>query len=231
MGDRNCCPCMFCHSDNILPKERPSLTSICHGEKALSLRIESLPCPNHKKNYNHISALSIANSRTAPESSVYLPEIAWNKMWNTWLWIWTFLFLVQIRTVHILHIFHILIVDQPHPGRVSIFNRLRASWISTSLVYYSSGLHIGSGWRDGPECQGCHNMFATIFAYDQHRRSPHLRRTACCALPDENRVNVTSVSRANMSTTLVERRAAKRTRGRAPKWHILHISYVSAYIC
>jgi hypothetical protein len=71
---------MFCHSDNILPKERPSLTSICHGEKALSLRIESLPGPNHQKKYNHISALSIANSRTAPESSVYLPEIAWNKM-------------------------------------------------------------------------------------------------------------------------------------------------------
>ena len=120
MGDRNCCPCMFCHSDNILPKERPSLTSICHGEKALSLRIESLPGPNHQKKYNHISALSIANSRTAPESSVYLPEIAWNKMWNTWLWIWTFLFLVQIRTVHILHIFHILIVDQPHPGSVNL---------------------------------------------------------------------------------------------------------------
>jgi hypothetical protein len=75
MVDRNCCPCMFCHSDNILPKERPSLTSICHGEEALSLRIPSRPEPQKK-----IQALSIANSRTAPESSVYLPEIAWNKM-------------------------------------------------------------------------------------------------------------------------------------------------------
>ncbi len=42
-GDRNCCPCMFCHSNNILPKERPSLTSICYGEKALSLRIAIFP--------------------------------------------------------------------------------------------------------------------------------------------------------------------------------------------
>ncbi len=33
---------------------------------------------------------------------------------------------------------------------------------------------------------------------------------------DERRVNVTAVSRANMSTALVERRGAKRTRGAAP---------------
>jgi hypothetical protein len=26
--------------------------------------------------------LSIANLRTAPHSSAYLPEIAWNKLWN-----------------------------------------------------------------------------------------------------------------------------------------------------
>ena len=71
-------------------KECPSLTSICHGEKALSLRIEYLPGPNHQKNYSHCR-----NSRTAPESSVYLPEVAWNKMWNTWLWIWTLNFFLS----------------------------------------------------------------------------------------------------------------------------------------
>ena len=83
----------------------------------------------------------------------------------------------------------------------------------------------------GTECHGCHHMFATKYAYDQHRRSRHLRGTACYAFPDEKRVNVTAVSRANMSTALVERRAAKRTRGAAPNLHILHIMSVSAYIC
>ena len=83
----------------------------------------------------------------------------------------------------------------------------------------------------GTECHGCHHMFATKYAYDQHRRSRHLRGTACYAFQDEKRVNVTAVSRANMSTALVERRAAKRTRGAAPNLHILHIMSVSAYIC
>ena len=66
MGDRNCCPCMFCHSDNILPKERSSLTSICHGEKALSLRIEHLPGPNHQKKLQ--SHFSIVNCEFAHSS-------------------------------------------------------------------------------------------------------------------------------------------------------------------
>ena len=68
----------------------------------------------------------------------------------------------------------------------------------------------------GTECQGCHRMFTTLFAYEQHRRSAYLRGTACYAFPDEKRVNVTAVPRANMSTALVERRAAKRSRGPAP---------------
>ena len=195
---------------------------------------ESLPGPNHQKNYNHISALSIANSRTAPESSVYLPEIAWNKMWNTWLWIWTFLFLVQIRTVHILHIFHILIVDQPHPGSVnlhpstSVVNKHKSCILFQWPPYWKRMERRARMPRLSQHV--CYNICLRS-TQAQSPMTPHLRRTACCALPGENRVNVTSVSRANMSTALVERRAAKRTRGRAPKWHILHISYVSAYIC
>ncbi len=65
----------------------------------------------------------------------------------------------------------------------------------------------------GTECQGCGRMFGTLFAYDQHRRSRVLLGTACCALPDENRFNVTAAQRPNMSTAALERRPAKSTRG------------------
>ncbi len=65
----------------------------------------------------------------------------------------------------------------------------------------------------GTECQGCGRMLGTLFAYDQHRRSRVLRGTACCALPDENRFNVTAARRPNMSTAALEHRPAKRTRG------------------
>ncbi len=65
----------------------------------------------------------------------------------------------------------------------------------------------------GTECQVCGRMFGTLFAYYQHRRSRVLRGTACCALPDENRFNVTAALRPNMSTAALERRPAKRTRG------------------
>ena len=75
----------------------------------------------------------------------------------------------------------------------------------------------------GTECQGCGRLFGTLFAYDQHRRSKMLRGTACCAFPDENRMNVTSVPRQNMSTAALERRPAKRTRGGGKNSHILHI--------
>ena len=34
--------------------------------------------------------LSIANLRTAPQSSVYPPEKVWNKLWNTWFGLVTF---------------------------------------------------------------------------------------------------------------------------------------------
>ena len=72
----------------------------------------------------------------------------------------------------------------------------------------------------GTECQGCEKLFSSKFAYDQHRRSPFLHGTACYALPDENRVNVTAVPRPNMSTAALDRRSAQRARGSI---HILHI--------
>ncbi len=59
-------------------------------------------------------------------------------------------------------------------------------------------------------------MFGTLFAYDQHRRRRVLRGTACyscCALPDENRFDVTAAQRPNMSTAALERRPVKRTLG------------------
>jgi hypothetical protein len=75
----------------------------------------------------------------------------------------------------------------------------------------------------GTECQGCGKLFGTLFAYDQHRRSKLLRGTACCALPDENRMIVTAAPRPNMSTAALERRPAQRTRGGGQPVHILHI--------
>jgi hypothetical protein len=55
-------------------------------------------------------------------------------------------------------------------------------------------------------------MFVALFAYDQHRRSRVLRGTACCALPEDNRFNVTAAPRPNMSTqastAALERRPA-----------------------
>ena len=78
--------------------------------------------------------------------------------------------------------------------------------------------YVGPKWRldrrgIGTECKGCRRLFSSTFAFDQHRRSPAVRNTACFSLHDENRINVTAVSRANMSTAAVERRPAKRTRG------------------
>jgi hypothetical protein len=75
----------------------------------------------------------------------------------------------------------------------------------------------------GTECQGCGKMFGSKFSYDQHRRSYFLRGTACYALPDENRLIVTAAARPNMSTAVLERRPATRTRGRGPERYILHI--------
>ena len=69
----------------------------------------------------------------------------------------------------------------------------------------------------GTECLGCQRMFGSIYSYDQHRRSPFLRGTACYALADENRLIVTAAPRPNMSTAALERRQAKRTRGRGMK--------------
>ena len=69
----------------------------------------------------------------------------------------------------------------------------------------------------GTECLGYQRMFGSIYSYDQHRRSPFLRGTACYALADENRLIVTAAPRPNMSTAALERRKAKRTRGRGMK--------------
>ena len=67
----------------------------------------------------------------------------------------------------------------------------------------------------GIECQshGCGKMFGTMFSYDQHQRSAYLRGTACYALLNETMVHVTAVPRPSMSTAVLERRPAKRTRG------------------
>ncbi len=58
----------------------------------------------------------------------------------------------------------------------------------------------------GTECQGCGRLFGTLFAYDQHWRSRVLRGTACCALSDGNRFNVTAPQCPNMSTAALERK-------------------------
>ena len=65
----------------------------------------------------------------------------------------------------------------------------------------------------GIECNGCNKIFASLFRYDQHRRSDALRGTACSALPDENRTSLYAVSRPNMSTASLLPRPAHRTRG------------------
>ena len=87
----------------------------------------------------------------------------------------------------------------------------------------TSAMKRTDGRAIGTECQGCGKLFGTLFAYDQHRRSKLLRGTACCALPDENRLNVSAAPRPNMSTAALERRPAQRTRGGGQTLHILHI--------
>ena len=95
--------------------------------------------------------------------------------------------------------------------------------------------YVGPKWRldrrgIGTECKGCRRLFSSTFAFDQHRRSPAVRNTACFSLHDENRINVTAVSRANMSTAAVERRPAKRTLSRWTCWHIWHIWHTKTYL-
>ncbi len=67
----------------------------------------------------------------------------------------------------------------------------------------------------GIECIVCNKIFASLFRYDQRRRSDDLRETACSALPDENRTNLYAVSRPNMSMASLLRRPAHRRRGGA----------------
>ena len=59
-----------------------------------------------------------------------------------------------------------------------------------------------------------------------HRRSRCLHGTACSALPDENRVNVTAVPRPNMSTAAFERRPGQHAQGSIPISHIWPISHI-----
>ena len=54
-------------------------------------------------------------------------------------------------------------------------------------------------------CDVCGKKFHTVKAYNQHQRSFYLRETACYALPDETRVNVTAAERLKMSTAAVVR--------------------------
>ena len=75
----------------------------------------------------------------------------------------------------------------------------------------------------GTECQGGGKIFGSMFSYDQHRRSYFLRGTACYAQPDQNRLIVTAAARPNMSTAVLERRPATRTRGRGQESYTLHI--------
>ena len=83
----------------------------------------------------------------------------------------------------------------------------------------------------GTECQShcCGKMFGTVFAFDQHRCSAYLRGTACSALPNETRVHVTAAPRPSMSTAVVERRTAKRTRGGGRKKPYFAYSVYVAY--
>ncbi len=76
----------------------------------------------------------------------------------------------------------------------------------------------------GIECNGCNRVFATLFGYDQNRRSVELRGTACWALPDTTRTNLYAVSRPNMSTASLECRPVRRTRGGAKSMNNLQIS-------
>jgi hypothetical protein len=95
----------------------------------------------------------------------------------------------------------------------------------------------------GIECNGCNKIFASLFRYDQHRRSNALRGTACSAVPDENRRNLHAVIRPNMSTASLFSRPAHRTRGGAVNstrekaqkhtftvFDIKHISHISEYL-
>ena len=75
----------------------------------------------------------------------------------------------------------------------------------------------------GIECDGCERMFP----YDQHRSSPFMQGTACCAFPDENRTTVTATQRQNVSTAAVERRKGQHMRGTIlQNMHILHILHI-----
>ena len=94
---------IFCHSANNLPTACPSifddlvarntmvvtrnLVAMAKSRRLFRLLIFKIFTRgrNHKKKlqaYFTQLPLSIANLRTAPHSSAYLPEIAWNKLWN-----------------------------------------------------------------------------------------------------------------------------------------------------
>ena len=199
----------------------------CHGEKLSSLQIagfsHTYPRPKQQKKL----PLSIANSRTAPGSSVHLPEISWNKIWKLWLWLLTFcLWIGYLNAVSELEYFVFMCWSKNF-----IFCILPAVGCELSNEMHSSrssAMKQTARRAIGTECQshGCGKMFGTMFSYDQHRHSAYLRGTACSALPNETRVHVTAAPRPSMSTAVVERRTAKRTLGGGRKSHILHIQYM-----
>ena len=99
---------IFCHRTNVLPFTRPSMTQSpgiprqtpetwLPWRKAVVssdcrfLKIDPRPQPQ-KKLHAYFTQLpfSIANLRTAPQSSVYPPEKVWNKLWNTQFGLVTF---------------------------------------------------------------------------------------------------------------------------------------------
>ncbi len=79
----------------------------------------------------------------------------------------------------------------------------------------------------GIRCIGCTKVFKTSFSFDQHRRSNHLRGTACYALPEKTRTNLYAVKRHNMSTATLQETAFHRGRGCQPERHILNILHIS----
>ena len=146
---------------------------------------------------------------------------SWNKLWNTPLWLFPFFLLFRYWNEVSESIFLFMC-----SGKFFIFRILAAVVCELSIAIQSSraaAMKRTDRRAIGTECLGCQRMFGSIYPYDQHRRSPFLRGSACYALADDNRLIVTAAPRPNMSTAALERRQAKRTRGRGMKWHIRHI--------
>ncbi len=155
--DRNCCPCMFCIKFVAAPTFcRKSVLrwlqfAMAKRHRLFGLQFFWMPSrpESQKKLPSHFTQLllSIANSRTAPESSAYLPEIAWNKMWNTWLWLWTFPLLFRYLNAGLLFFFHSCGIKCLG---LAFWLLLFSKWV----LQWSPLVHPWwRGWRDGPLAQ------------------------------------------------------------------------------